>query len=64
MNNTERIVIGNLLKEIEDQSLQKALRRVLLKNESIIDAIKQERPELDDKDLVELTYITDEPKQR
>ena len=54
MTKTEKIVLSNLLKEVKDKSLQNTLRKVLFDNESVIDAITMERPEMNNKDLLRL----------
>ena len=47
-NLENRIIVSVLLKEIDDRSLQKILRKIILCNQvdNILDVIHEERPEL------------------
>lgn len=42
----EKTVLSKLLKEVNDQSLQNILRRVIFSGENVIDAVVRERPEM------------------
>lgn len=51
MTSKEKIVLSNLLKEVEDKSLQNTLRRVIFGGEGVIEALTIERPEMSHDDL-------------
>jgi hypothetical protein len=51
MTHREKIVMSNLLKEIENKDLQMILRRVMFSGENVTEAILQERPDLTIKDV-------------
>jgi len=46
MKQSERMVMSNLLNEIQDKSLEMILRRFIFNNEDLVRVVSEERPEL------------------